>query len=149
MRHALQLLLGLLFGTGLILSGMANPAKVLSFLDLSLIPSGEWDPSLVLVMAGGTGVTFLGYRLAFRRPRPALAPRFHLPASNQVDAAVVGGAAVFGIGWGLVGLCPGPALVALGTGQPLAILFAAAMLAGMVTARLLSLRRGAVSSPAA
>lgn len=140
MTILVQFLVGLLFGTGLILAGMADPAKVLSFLDLAAIPSGGWDPSLALVLLAATGVTFLGYRAVLRRPRPALAAEFHLPHKTAIDAPVVVGPAIFGVGWGLVGLCPGPAFVALGTGRADVLLFVAAMLLGMVGARLLALR---------
>lgn len=140
MTILVQFLLGLLFGTGLILAGMADPAKVLSFLDLAAIPAGGWDPSLALVLLAATGVTFLGYRMVLRRPRPLLASEFHLPHKTAIDAPVVVGPAVFGVGWGLVGLCPGPAFVALGTGRADVLLFVAAMLLGMVAARLLALR---------
>ena len=135
-----QFLLGLLFGTGLIVAGMSDPAKVLSFLDVAAIPSGGWDPSLALVMLAATAVTFLGYRLVLRRPRPVFAARFHLPRKTAIDAPVIVGPAIFGLGWGLVGLCPGPAFTVLGTGHPGAALFVAAMLLGMLAARLLALR---------
>lgn len=140
MRALVPFLLGLLFGLGLVLAGMADPAKVLAFLDLAAIPAGTWDPSLAFVMVGAVGVTFLGYRLVLRRPRPVLEPVFHLPRRTRIDRAVIPGPAIFGVGWGLVGLCPGPAFTALGTGRPEAALFVAAMLAGMAGARLLARR---------
>lgn len=140
MRPLVQFALGLLFGTGLIVAGMSDPAKVLGFLDLAAIPSGGWDPSLALVLLAAAGVTFLGYRAVLGRPRPAFAAEFHLPHKTRLDAPVVVGPAIFGVGWGLVGLCPGPAFVALGTGRPEALLFVPAMLAGMLAARLLALR---------
>ena len=125
-------LLGLLFGIGLVVSGMADPAKVLGFLD----PLGQWDPSLAFVMAGAVLVAFVGYRLAFRRGRPLLAPSFQLPARTDVDQRLVVGAGLFGIGWGLGGFCPGPALVSLGLASPGVLVFVPAMLLGMWAARL-------------
>ena len=100
---------GLLFGLGLIVSRMVDPAKVLGFLDIV----GNWDPSLAFVMGGAVAVSALGYRLAKRRGRPVLAPRLEIPTRRDLDPRLIGGAALFGIGWGLVGLCPGPALTAL------------------------------------
>jgi uncharacterized membrane protein YedE/YeeE len=106
MRIVLAYLIGLVFGTGIVLGGMANPAKVLNFFD----HAGSWDPSLIFVMAGALGVTFLGYRLVLPRPGPLFAPAFSLPGSRAIDARLVGGAALFGIGWGMAGICPGPAI---------------------------------------
>jgi uncharacterized membrane protein YedE/YeeE len=134
----LQFAIGLIFGLGLIVAGMANPAKVLNFLDLGAIPAGRWDASLIFVMAGGIVVTMLGYRLVFARGRPLLAERFALPTASRPDARLVSGAVLFGIGWGLAGLCPGPALVAALTGGVPALAFLAAMLAGMALARRLA-----------
>ena len=131
MAIALQFLAGLIFGLGLIVAGMADPAKVLNFLDIA----GTWDPSLAFVMAGAIAVTFFGFRLALRRQKPLFAKRFHLPTASGVDARVVVGPAIFGIGWGLSGLCPGPALTLLGFGLPSAYVFVAAMAAGMAIAR--------------
>lgn len=133
-----QFAIGLIFGIGLIVAGMANPAKVLNFLDLAAIPAGRWDASLIFVMASGIGITMLGYRLAFARGRPLLAERFALPTASRPDARLVSGAALFGIGWGLAGFCPGPALVAALTGGVPALAFLAAMLAGMAFARRLA-----------
>ena len=118
---------GLVFGLGLIVSGMANPAKVLGFLDIG----GRWDPSLALVMGGAVCVGVLAFAIASRRKRSLLGESLVLPAAVQIDAKLVGGSLVFGIGWGLAGFCPGPALVALGMGHAKALLFVAAMLAGM------------------
>lgn len=146
MTLLVQFLLGLLFGTGLIVAGMSDPAKVLNFLDLAAIPSGRWDPSLAFVLAGATLVTFAGYRLVLRRPRPLLDREFHLPRRTAIEAPVIVGSAIFGVGWGLVGLCPGPAFTALGLGRPGAALFVAAMLLGMVAARLLALRSLRIST---
>lgn len=123
-----SLVAGFLFGAGLLVSGMANPAKVLGFLDLF----GAWDPSLALVMAGAVGVGLIGFPFATRRARAALGlPMSVATAPRPIDRRLVTGAAIFGVGWGLVGFCPGPALVALASGSPKAILFVVSMLAGM------------------
>lgn len=122
------LLAGLLFGLGLMISGMANPAKVQGFLDLA----GRWDPSLAFVMVGAIAVGSLAFFIAKRRKRSFLGMSMQLPASTVVTLRLVLGSAAFGIGWGLAGFCPGPALVALGAGYPKAIGFVAAMVAGMV-----------------
>jgi hypothetical protein len=121
-------LCGLIFGTGLIVSQMAQPAKVLNFLDLF----GTWDPSLALVMAGALAVSSAGYALARRRSRPLLTPQHLWPTKADIDPPLVFGAVLFGVGWGLVGLCPGPALVNLATLSPQVIVFVAAMAGGMV-----------------
>lgn len=134
----LQFLVGLIFGLGLLLSGMANPAKVLDFLDFGGIASGSWDPSLAFVMAGAVAVTFAGFRWVLARPQPLLAERFHLPTQRELDLRIVAGPAIFGVGWGLAGFCPGPALTALGFGTGKAFIFVAAMFAGMWLARLLA-----------
>ena len=130
------LLAGLLFGAGIALSGMINSAKVLNFFDLA----GSWDPSLAFVMAGALTVAFVGYRLVLRRPRPLLGDRFHLPTRRDLDLRLIGGAALFGIGWGIAGFCPGGAIPALGLAQPDALIFVAAMLAGIALARWLQAR---------
>jgi len=119
---------GLLFGLGLMVSGMANPAKVLGFLDVA----GQWDPSLALVMAGAITVGSLAFSVAKRRDRSYLGLPVQLPASTAITPRLVLGSAAFGVGWGLAGFCPGPALVALGAGYPKAFGFVAAMVAGMV-----------------
>ncbi len=136
-----QFLIGLLFGTGLVVAGMSDPAKVQNFLDLAAIPSGGWDPSLAFVMGAGTLVTYLGYRFVLKRKQPLFDNQFHLPKKTDIDAPIVMGPAIFGIGWGLGGFCPGPAFTAVGTGSVQAIIFVVAMLAGMVAARLLALRQ--------
>lgn len=118
---------GLLFGLGLIVSGMANPAKVLGFLDLA----GQWDPSLAFVMAGAVAIAAIGFRLARTRPASVLGAPMQLPTARRVDSRLIAGALIFGAGWGLAGFCPGPALVSAASGQPRAWLFVAAMLAGM------------------
>jgi uncharacterized membrane protein YedE/YeeE len=120
-------LAGLVLGVGLLLSGMSNPAKVLAFLDLA----GPWDPSLALVMAGAIGVGLVAFALASRRTASLLGMPLRLPAPRGIDRRLVWGSVAFGAGWGLVGFCPGPALVALGLGHPKAVVFVAAMLAGM------------------
>lgn len=133
MRSIANLLAGLIFGLSLLISGMANPAKVQNFLDLA----GTFDPSLIFVMAGAVMVTFAGYRLVLRRPRPVLAERFYLPTAKDIDARLIGGAALFGIGWGLSGFCPGPAIVSLPLLATGTLVFVPAMLAGIAVARLL------------
>lgn len=129
---------GLLFGAGLALSQMINPQKVLNFLDVAGIADGRWDPSLAFVMAGALVVTALGYRLVLRRPAPLASPKFQLPADRELDMRLAAGAVLFGIGWGLVGYCPGPAIAALSAGARETFVFVAAMLAGMAFYRLVS-----------
>jgi len=131
------LLAGLVFGVGLIVSGMANPAKVLGFLDLA----GPWDPSLAFVMAGAIAVGFFAFLAARKRQRSLLGADMKLPAARRTDRRLVAGSLLFGIGWGLAGFCPGPGLVALGMGEPKAVVFVLAMLAGMVIFELLEKRR--------
>ena len=118
---------GLIFGLGLVISQMISPAKIIGFLDLA----GPWDPSLALVMAGAVPIAALGYALARRRRRPLFAASFQMPAPLAIDARLVGGAAIFGVGWGLAGYCPGPAVTALGVGRSSAMIFVLAMLVGM------------------
>ncbi|MDQ2964027.1 MAG: YeeE/YedE family protein [Pseudomonadota bacterium] len=121
-------LAGLVFGAGLLVSGMANPAKVLGFLDLA----GAWDPSLAVVMAGAVAVAAVVFALAGRRASTLLGTPIALPTERRIDGRLVLGSLAFGVGWGLAGLCPGPALVALGAGKIKALAFVAAMLAGML-----------------
>jgi uncharacterized membrane protein YedE/YeeE len=123
----IALLAGLVFGVGLYISQMVNPAKVLGFLDVA----GNWDPSLAVVMGGALAVTALGNAFARAQPAPLLATSFQWPTSRQIDARLVGGAALFGIGWGLVGFCPGPALAGLSLGLWPVAQFVAAMFIGM------------------
>ncbi len=130
MNILVNLLVGLLFGFGLLLSGMANPAKVLNFLDIV----GHWDPSLAFVMAGAVIVAAIGYWLTFRRTKPFLDDSFHLPTSQRIDRKLILGAAIFGAGWGLVGFCPGPALVSLTLAAPATLVFVPAMLIGAASA---------------
>jgi uncharacterized membrane protein YedE/YeeE len=119
---------GLVFGIGLLLSGMTDPGKVIGFLDLA----GAWDPSLAFVMGGAILVGFYAFRLAGRRGKAFLGAPMHLPTRRDIDPRLVGGSVLFGIGWGLAGFCPGPALVSFGAGVDQAAVFVAAMLAGMV-----------------
>ena len=120
-------LVGLLFGVGLIVGGMANPAKVLAFLDLA----GAWDPSLALVMGGAIGVALPAFALSRHRDSGWLGARFDWPRASQIDRRLLMGSALFGVGWGMAGICPGPALVLLGAGVPEAFGFVAAMLVGI------------------
>lgn len=127
-KHVLSaLLVGLVFGIGLILGGMTNPAKVIGFLDLF----GNWDPSLAFVMGGAISVGLVAFRIAGGRPTSLLGEPMRLPTRNDIDKRLITGSLVFGAGWGLAGFCPGPALVALGTGSLKAAIFAGSMLAGM------------------
>jgi hypothetical protein len=125
-KNVAALLAGLVFGFGLALSHMVEPNKVLGFLDVA----GRWDPSLALVMAGALAVTFIAYRLIGRRSRPLLASHFFLPAKSELDRPLIVGAAIFGIGWGLAGYCPGPGIAALGLATWEAPVFIAALAAG-------------------
>ncbi|MBX3576313.1 MAG: YeeE/YedE family protein [Rhizobiaceae bacterium] len=127
-------LIGGLFGLGIAVSGMANPAKIGNFFDVF----GTWDPSLVFVMGGGLITAFIGYRIIFRtRSAPVLESSFALPTRRDIDAELVGGAAVFGIGWGIAGFCPGGAIPALGLMRAETPIFLAAMIAGIIIARLI------------
>jgi uncharacterized membrane protein YedE/YeeE len=129
---------GALFGLGLGVSGMTLPAKVRGFLDVT----GDWDPTLALVMVGAIGVHFVLFRLILRRRAPLFDSRFHVPTRRDIDVRLVGGSALFGVGWGLSGQCPGPALTNLATGAPTALVFVAAMAAGMGIQRLMDRARG-------
>ena len=122
---------GVTFALGLGMGGMTQPSRVLAFLDVA----GDWDPRLALVMFGAIAVYAPAYRLALRRGRPVLALAFDLPTRRSIDGSLVTGALLFGIGWGLAGLCPGPALTSLASGEPVAVLFVAAMLVGIVLSR--------------
>ena len=127
MANIIALVSGLIFGSGLILAGMANPGKVLSFLDIT----GAWDPSLALVMAGAIAVGSAAFAMARRRNRSYLGLSMNLPASRVIDKRLVLGSLAFGIGWGMAGICPGPALVLVGSGSVKGMMFVAAMLLGM------------------
>ena len=130
-RTVIAGLIGLVFGTGMALSGMSNPAKVLNFFDFA----GSWDPSLALVMASALLVTALGYRFVLRGDKPIVEARFHLPTARKLDMPLLAGSAIFGVGWGISGFCPGGAIPALGLGEPSAWIFVGTMLAGIVAAR--------------
>lgn len=127
MQALIALVAGLLFGLGLLLSGMANPTKVVGFLDLA----GNWDPSLALVMAGAIGAALPAFTIARKRSTAWAGCALALPSATQIDAPLVLGSLTFGVGWGLAGYCPGPALVSLGTGSVPAVVFVLAMIAGM------------------
>lgn len=127
---------GLVFGAGLVISGMTETQKVLGFLDLA----GAWDPSLAVVMAAALAVSFVGFMLARQRPRPFFARQSLWPVKTGIDTPIVAGSVLFGIGWGLIGFCPGPAIADLATGSPAVILFVVAMAAGMIAQNLLMRR---------
>lgn len=135
MAIVIQFLIGLVFGLGLVIAGMSDPQKVLNFLDLAAIPAGGWDASLAFVMAGAILVTFFGFRMVLARKAPLFGSSFHLPMQQGIDARILLGPAIFGIGWGLAGICPGPAFTTLGVGSAKGALFVIAMLIGMVGTR--------------
>jgi uncharacterized protein len=144
MRWLSVIVAGLLFGAGIAVSGMINPAKVLNFFDVA----GTWDPSLAFVMAGGVLTALIGYQLIFRnRVAPLFDAKFHLPTKKNVDLPLVAGSAVFGIGWGLAGFCPGGSIPALGLGEPQAFMFVAAMVVGLSAAKLFRVKTS-VKAPA-
>ena len=122
---------GLLFGVGLAVSQMTNPLEVLGFLDVA----GDWDASLMLVLGGAVTVTFIAFRFVLRRTEPIFDSQFHLPKLSTVDKKLIGGSALFGVGWGIAGYCPGPGLASLSTLNPEAIVFVATLLAGMLVYR--------------
>lgn len=134
MKLIFALFTGLVFGSGIALSGMMNPAKVFNFFDVA----GTWDPSLAFVMGGAVIITFIGYRLVWRRAAPLFGGRFQIPTSNAIDARLIGGSAIFGIGWGIAGFCPGAAIPALGTGRWEVALFLVAVTAGFYVRRLIA-----------
>ena len=137
MQHRLsEFVVGLLFGLGLLLSGMTDPGKVLGFLDLI----GPWDPSLALVMGGAIAIGVIAFALAKKRTVSFLGGAMRLPMSSEIDRRLIVGAAMFGAGWGLAGFCPGPALVSLASGQPKAAIFVVAMLVGMFAFELIDRR---------
>ncbi|MCF4165889.1 YeeE/YedE family protein [Zavarzinia compransoris] len=135
-RILTALVIGLIFGLGLAVAGMTDPAKVLGFLDLA----GDWDPSLAFVMGAGVIVTFIGYKLVLSRSGPVLAGAFQIPTRRDIDLNLVAGAALFGIGWGLAGYCPGPALSSLVSGALPVVALVASMAAGMVVVRVIKAR---------
>ena len=128
MRKLVAFLAGLVFGIGLLLAGMANPAKVLAFLDLA----GNWDPSLAFVMAAAIGVAFLPFSWARLQRTSLLGAPMQLPSKRQLDRRLIGGSLLFGAGWGIAGICPGPALSLISSGQPMILLFVASMVAGIL-----------------
>jgi uncharacterized membrane protein YedE/YeeE len=134
-----NVLAGLLFGLGLLICGMADPAKVQNFLDVF----GTWDPSLAFVMAGAVATALVGYRFSLGRPAPLLSPQFALPASEKIDRRLMLGAGLFGVGWGLTGFCPGPAVVSIPLLAPGTMALVPAMLGGIALARSLRLPRSA------
>lgn len=140
MKFLLTYLAGSIFGVGILISGMSNPAKVVNFFDLF----GSWDPSLAFVMGGAIAVASLGYHMVLRAPKPVFEPTFVIPTSQTIDVKLVGGAATFGVGWGIAGFCPGGAIPAIGTGDPFVILFILSMIIGMFVARTL-IRKGTKS----
>ena len=141
MRNISALICGFLFGLGLAISEMVNPAKVLGFLDVT----GNWDPSLIFVMAAGLAVTLITFRFILKQPRPLFEHQFNLPSqSKTIDRQLMTGAVIFGIGWGLVGYCPGPAIASLAYGQTESVIFLVAMMAGLYVNR--RFRRSAAHS---
>ena len=134
---------GLLFGAGLSLSRMIDPAVVLAFLDFAAVPDGGWNPALAFVIAGALLVAATGYALIFHRPAPLLAPAYAVPSNLSIDGRLIAGAMTFGLGWGLVGYCPGPAIAGLGFGLAKTWLFVGAMLMGMALHHVLLERRSA------
>ena len=134
MKLVFALVTGLVFGAGIAVSGMMDPAKVLNFFDVA----GTWDPSLAFVMGGAVIVTFVGYRLVWKRSAPLFGGRFQVPTGTSIDMRLVGGSALFGIGWGIAGFCPGAAIPALGTGRWEVALFLGAVAVGFYLRRLLS-----------
>ncbi|AXF85479.1 hypothetical protein DTO96_101210 [Ephemeroptericola cinctiostellae] len=128
MKIVVSLLTGLMFGLGLIVAGMVNPAKVLGFLDIT----GAWDPSLVFVMVGGIGVAAAGFHFAKKQRHALLGGAMDFPSARGIDQRLVVGSLMFGVGWGIAGFCPGPAVVSVGAGSMQAMIFTAAMLLGMV-----------------
>jgi len=139
MRFAAALVAGLVFSFGLIISGMVNPAKVQNFLDVA----GNWDPSLAFVMIGAIAVGALGFRLVTKRPAPLFADAFSNPVKTRLDPALIAGAAIFGVGWGLAGFCPGPALTSLPAAATATLIFVPCMLVGMWTAKTVKIKRAA------
>lgn len=134
MRILIALISGTVFGIGLTIADMTNPTKVQNFLDIA----GSWDPSLIFVMGGGVIVAFIGFRLIQRRQRPLLARQFYFPTAERIDGRLIGGAALFGIGWGLSGFCPGPAIAGLAWANPQVFIFVAAVAAGAMLVKWLS-----------
>jgi uncharacterized membrane protein YedE/YeeE len=145
MQIVMAMLAGLVFGVGLIVSGMTDPSKVIGFLDVA----GKWDPSLAFVMGGAILVGIFAFRLAGGRPKAILGEAMRLPTATQIDRRLVLGGLAFGIGWGLAGFCPGPALASLGTGSGKALIFVIAMVGGMAIFELLERRPRRVGAASA
>jgi uncharacterized membrane protein YedE/YeeE len=137
MHRFSEILIGLLFGWGLLISGMTDPGKILGFLDLA----GKWDPSLAFVMGGAVLVGIMGFAVARKRTTSFLGTAMHLPTRSDIDRRLIAGALTFGAGWGLAGFCPGPALVTMSAGEPKALLFVISMIAGMLLFNVLDRRR--------
>ncbi|MFQ5972771.1 MAG: DUF6691 family protein [Alphaproteobacteria bacterium] len=144
LRNLAALGSGILFGVGLAASQMVDPAKILAFLDVA----GAWDPSLLVVMMGAVAISLASFRYILRRPAPVLASRFTLPTAREVDGRLVTGAAVYGVGWGMVGFCVGPAIASFAFLQPKSFIFVAAMLAGALISKGTG-KRPATAEPAA
>ncbi|MCX5493961.1 YeeE/YedE family protein [Kaistia dalseonensis] len=144
--HLTALVAGLIFGLGLAISGMTSPAKVKAFLDIGAMRSGGWDPSLAFVMAAAVIVTMAAVRIGHRRRQPLAAPSFSAPPARRIDARLVIGAAIFGIGWGLSGLCPGPAIADIVMAFPGILIFIVAMGLGATIVRLIGRSRGAAAA---
>ena len=139
MGKFLVLMSGLLFGAGVTISGMVNPMKVLNFMDIF----GRWDATLILVMGAALAVTLMGYQIIFKRTAPLFAASFRLPTSKDIDAKLLGGAALFGLGWGISGFCPGPAVASVVFGRTESLTFVIAMAAGMIVTKQIQNRRRA------
>jgi len=135
---------GVIFGLGLAISGMTNPAKIIGFVDIT----GQWDPSLIFVMVGAVIVYGIGFRLAQRSGTPMFAPKFQVPTRNDIDTRLIAGGALFGVGWGLAGVCPGPAITALAFGMEEFYVFFAAMAAGSLIYGLTMKPKPSAPSPA-
>lgn len=142
MKNLVSLLAGGLFGFGLALSQMTNPEKIINFLDFF---GGTWDPTLALVLGGAVLVTLASFRFILRRERPLLAPRFHLPTRHDIDGRLIGGAAIFGVGWGLAGLCPGPGVASIAQGAWRPVIFLMGVIAGMLVFRYAGARRSSTA----
>ena len=136
-KIAIALISGIIFGLGLSLSQMINPNKVIGFLDIA----GDWDPSLAFVMIGALTVTFISFRLILKRPEPLFEEAFHVSKRTQIDKALLGGSAIFGIGWGMSGYCPGPAVASLGLGSIEAIVMVISIYAGFFSQNWLSKKK--------
>jgi uncharacterized protein len=132
-QNLVALITGIVFGLGLSISQMTDPVRVLGFLDIT----GAWDPTLLFVLGGAVSVTAISFRFVLRLPHPLAADKFYLPTQHKIDLSLVLGAAIFGIGWGIAGYCPGPALVGLGLGNANAVLFVSAMLVGSLSLALI------------